>query len=162
MNHKVKQIALLLMLSLLPGSGLQALEFSAGNRFSGIADTLFDMMDAFSSSYQRHRNGGYDNPPVISAPFTPYYSPPPAEYVLTGRWQGQSGAIMIIRQGLFRIFHSGNKFRDGRIMITDATHFELIDPQTGSVRYYEFAESQGRLILRNPSGSILLFRRIRR
>jgi len=162
MNHKVKQIALLLLLSLFSGSGLLAQEFSGGNRFSGIADTLFDMMDAFSSSFQRHRNGGYDNPSVMNAPITPYYSPPPAEYVLTGRWQGRGGAVMIIRQGWFRIFRTKNKFRDGRIMITDATHFELIDLQTGSVRYYEFAESEGRLILREPNGGILLFRRISR
>lgn len=161
MRRIVKQLVLTSLLVLMVGHYAQASGFGSPNGYNTMADTLFDMMDAFSSAYQRHR-GAQNGYPPIGGPNAPYRSKPPPEFVLTGSWKGQSGVVMVIEQGVFRIFRSPYQFRDGRIWITDATHFELIDLQTGLTRYYEFAESQGRLILRDPYGEMLLFRRISR
>ncbi len=161
MKLRAKQLILIPLLVLIVGHYARASDFGRPNSYNTMADTLFDMMDAFSSAYQRHR-GDQNGYPPIGGPNAPYRSKPPPEFVLTGTWQGQSGVVMVIEQGVFRVFRSPHQYRDGRIWITDATHFELIDLQTGLTRYYEFAESQGRLILRDPYGEMLLFRRFSR
>jgi len=154
--RKIPLLSLLLVICVAHSSLVTAGDFP--NRYGSMAETLFDMMDAFSSAYQRHRYQRDD--------FNPQYGPDPSyrnvppEVALTGRWQGQSGEVMEIRQGLFRISRSFDWYRDGRIYIEDYEHFSLEDLQTGAVRYYRFSVYQGRLILQGTYGDMILFRRL--
>lgn len=147
-----------LLIVLLFSQSVVAQDMEYPNRYGALAENLFDMMDAFSSAYQRHRYG--DREAIVDyGPQMPN-RPRPPELVLTGRWLGQGGEMMEIRDGLFRISRSAYLYRDGHIYIEDYEHFVLEDLETGLIRYYRFFESKGRLILQDPSGGTVLFRRM--
>lgn len=155
-------VYLLLLLALLP-TMLSAQEFP--NRYSNMADSLFDMMDAFSSAYQRkldqQRNDDdhYSYPPMQAAPG---YPPPYAASPLDGNWQGQSGELLVIKGALFRIYVNRSNFRQGRISFSGPNQLQLQDQQSGQIRAYEFAQAKGRLVLRDQNQNMLLYRRTRR
>ncbi|MDF1527612.1 MAG: hypothetical protein P1R74_00670 [Sedimenticola sp.] len=148
-----------------------ALEYP--NRYNNMAETLFDMMDAFSNAYQRrlHENGRYTDryqsiPPAYGSPYSgsPYPSPVapygPRSSILNGSWQGEGGEILVIRDQQFRIYVDRDNFRDGLLALPQPQILVLQDSETGQARPYEFAESEGRLILRDPMGNILRYIRI--
>ena len=78
---------------------------------------------------------------------------------LDGIWQGQSGELVLVMYGHFRIYANADNYRDGRYEVLD-DHIIMHDPQTGAKRAYEFALSEGRLVLRDREGDLLLFRQL--
>jgi hypothetical protein len=150
---------LLILLALLPQTAT-ALDYP--NRYNSMAETLFDMMDAFSSAYQKRlHERARDSAGYPGVPY-PYRAParPPQGAMLNGSWQGESGEILVIQDGLFRIYLQRDNFRDGRLTQVEPRRILLQDLESGQVRPYEFAESEGRLLLRDPAGNLLRYIRI--
>lgn len=138
-----------------------ALEYP--NHYRGMAETLFDMMDAFSSAYQRrlHEQRRDYHPPApplsgYPAPPTPY--PPAVD--LDGSWQGESGEILVIKGGQFRIYQDRRNYHQGRIAYPEPGILVLQELQSGQARPYQFAESEGRLLLLDLSGNLLRYIRV--
>lgn len=168
MKKSIKYHILLLLL-LLP---IAAMGMEYPNRYNGMAESLFDMMDAFSSAYQRRLN----EPQTPSTP--PYYfaQPPlypggnsalfqgtpqsPARGTLDGGWQGQSGERLVIKQNQFRIYRDRYNFRQGLIRIMSPKHLIMQDNKTGQGKPYEYVYSKGRLALRDADNNLLLYRRL--
>lgn len=142
-----------------------ALEYP--NRYRSMAETLFDMMDAFSSAYQRRlheRSRDYAPLPAIPPGYPPYLpdgTPSyPAITALEGSWQGESGEMLVIRGDRFRIYQDRQNYRQGRLAHPEPGLLLLQEAQSGQVRPYRFAESEGRLILFDPEGTLLRYIRI--
>lgn len=161
---------LVLLLALFP---LQSVALEYPNRYNSMAETLFDMMDAFSNAYQRRLHerardysgfqGGNPGYPGYPAYPPPAYGPPlpPANLsILDGSWQGESGEVLVIRNGLFRIYLDRDNFREGRLKQVQPQVILLQDLQSGQLRTYAFAESEGRLLLQDPAGNLLRYLRI--
>lgn len=167
--NKNRFFRLLILLALWPAMA-SALDYP--NRYNSMAETLFDMMDAFSSAYQkrlhekeRYQYGNTIPPgyaPYPGTPYPPYGGPAhvPSGFVLNGSWQGENGEILVIRNHLFRIFLDRDNFRDGRLAQPQSQLILLQDLGSGQVRPYEFAESEGRLLLLDPAGNLLRYIRI--
>ena len=171
------------------------------NRYRPMAESMFDMLDAFSNAYQQRlpstsplpnptpgMNSGWLSGTPMPAPMpgigsgwpsgTPLPTPTPgiesggspgtpnwfgqaaSPNPLEGSWRGRGGEILVIRNGWFRIYKSRQRYREGQVRLNDARTFSLYDRQGGNRRDYEFAEQRGRLVLRDPNGSLLLYRRI--
>ncbi|HEB95323.1 MAG TPA: hypothetical protein ENI96_02690 [Sedimenticola thiotaurini] len=86
--------------------------------------------------------------------------PPPARSPLDGRWQGRSGEILEVRDGRFRIYQDADSYREGVIDRVDDSHLSMRDPASGVSRDYEYAVNEGRLVLRDDAGNLLLYRQI--
>jgi hypothetical protein len=159
----------LILLALVP---LEARALEYPNRYNSMAETLFDMMDAFSSAYQRRRHerdsDSYSAPtaPLGYSPYyggtSPYPSAPygPQRFPLNGSWQGEGGEILVIRGQQFRIYLDRDNYLEGRLQHPHPQMIVLQDLQTSQVRPYVFAESKGRLILRDSSDNLLRYIRI--
>jgi hypothetical protein len=159
----------LILLTVIP---LNAHSLEYPNRYNSMAETLFDMMDAFSSAYQRRRHerdndnyGAYATPPGYSPYYGetyPYPSRPygPQKFPLNGSWQGEGGEILVIRNQQFRIYLDRDNYLEGRLQQIHPQMIVLQDLQTGQARPYQFAESKGRLILLDPSDNLLRYIRI--
>lgn len=159
---KKRLLALLILLASLP---LRASALEYPNRYNSMAETLFDMMDAFSSAYQKrlHERGhDYYGPPPTYAPYpgAPYPAYPQPGFILNGSWQGESGEILVIQNSQFRIYLDRDNYREGRLAQVQAQLILLQDLDSGQIRHYEFVESEGRLLLRDPAGNLLRYIRI--
>lgn len=78
---------------------------------------------------------------------------------LEGIWEGRDGGLMIIRGHRFRLQAAQGGHIEG-LFQRRGDRIALYEPQTESVRAYEFAEQRGRLVLRDAAGSIYLYRRL--
>ncbi len=161
---KKRLYRLVLLLTLLP---LQSVALEYPNRYNSMAETLFDMMDAFSNAYQRRLHERSRDYSGFQGGYPPYPPPgyghplPPANLsILDGSWQGESGEILVIRNGLFRIYLDRDNFREGRLKQVQPQVILLQDLQSGQLRTYAFAESEGRLLLQDPAGNLLRYLRI--
>lgn len=164
-------IPLLLTLILHPVSAIADSTFGYPNRYSSIAESIFDMMDAFSSAFQRKkREYAWNNTPYHRSPpgYTvpsyppmqgkPYYAPPnPWIGRLNGQWQGSTGEVLIVRQDRFRIYRDEYNYFDGYLFIADSRFLILQDALSGNGRQYAYTEQEGRLALQDEMGNILLF-----
>ncbi|MCW8890753.1 MAG: hypothetical protein OQL20_08865 [Sedimenticola sp.] len=161
---------MLILLALIPMEP-SALEYP--NRYNSMAETLFDMMDAFSSAYQKklheRERDSYryaPSPYYGGAPYNaPPYAYPPAPYgrgpsPLNGSWQGEGGEILVIRNERFRIYLDRSNYREGLMAWPHPQMIVLKDLESGQIRPYEFAESEGRLLLRDPAGNLLRYIRM--
>ena len=88
-------------------------------------------------------------PQMISPPVSP----------MDGIWQGQGGELVLVMYGHFRIYANADNYRDGRYEIRD-NHLIMQDPETGTQKLFEYALSEGRLVLRSRDGLLLLFRQL--
>lgn len=182
------------VLLLLYGCAPALAEQGSANRFKSMANSMFDMMDAFSSEYQKRSGSGRsesrDRPNTRGTPWSGGYTPwgmgmmspwnqgympgapqewwggapfgqhPPSTTApLDGHWQGRSGEILSVDNGWFRIQQNRDSYREGRISLPGQGRLLMLNPDTGVSRMYEYAEHQGRLVLRGDSG-YLLFRRV--
>jgi hypothetical protein len=169
-------------------------EQGSANRYKSMASSMFDMMDAFSSEYQKRGGSGRlesrDRPITSHTPrgggYTPWgmgsaspwnqghlpglprgwwgaapfgQHPPSTTAPLDGHWQGRNGEILSVDNGWFRIQQNRDGYREGRISLLEQGRLLMLNPDTGISRMYEYAEQQGRLVLRGDSG-FLLFRRV--
>ena len=83
----------------------------------------------------------------------------PPQSPLDGIWQGQGGELVLVMYGNFRIYADADTYRDGRYEVSN-DRLIMHDPETGAQRSYEFALSEGRLVLRSQDGQLLLFRQL--
>lgn len=83
----------------------------------------------------------------------------PGRSPLDGIWRGQRGEIVLVMYGMFRIYANADTYRDGRYEV-QGNKLVMIDPSRGTRRSYDFALDQGRLVLRDRDGNLLLFRQL--
>ena len=192
-NHRIQSFAVVVLLLLYACPAAWAEQVS-GNRYKSMANSMFDMMDAFSSEYQKRSGSGRmesrDRPNTGGTPwgggYTPWgmggmspwnqgympglpqnwlgvapfgQRPPSATAPLDGHWQGRNGEILSVDNGWFRIQQTRDSYREGRISLQEQGRLLMLNPDTGISRMYEYAEHQGKLVLRGDSG-YLLFRRV--
>ncbi|MBB1075813.1 hypothetical protein HUU62_15520 [Rhodoferax sp. 4810] len=83
----------------------------------------------------------------------------PAVTALDGVWEGRDGGLLIIGGTRFRLYQPNAGHVDGLLQRRD-NQLALYNPSNGVTNAYEYAESQGRLALRDRSGNLFLYRRL--
>jgi hypothetical protein len=78
---------------------------------------------------------------------------------LEGIWEGRAGGLLIVQAHRFRLYNSNGEYIDGLIQARD-DRIAIYDPERDIVRPYEFAQHQGRLVLRDSAGQVYLYRRL--
>ncbi len=78
---------------------------------------------------------------------------------LDGIWVGRSGEVVLVMYGYFRVYASAEVYRDGRYRI-EADRLLMHDPESGITQAYEYRLDEGRMIMRDESGNILLFKKL--
>lgn len=78
---------------------------------------------------------------------------------LEGVWEGAGGGLLIVQGGFYRLYAGAGGFVDGRIE-TDGQQLRLFNREAGFDLRFEFAEEQGRLVLRDEGGQVYLYRRL--
>jgi hypothetical protein len=120
---------------------------------------------AAASSAQRALEGMAQQVPTTgqapqSGPMTtPQSVYPSGQSSLDGIWQGRDGEIVLVMYGHFRIYADSENYRDGLYQMNE-NWLTLYDPQTGSRKDYEYALSDGRMVLRDDNGQLLLYRQL--
>ena len=76
-----------------------------------------------------------------------------------GIWLGRGGEIVLVMYGHFRIYASAEVYQDGRFEIRGA-HLLMYDPQSERRMVFEYYLDDGRMILRNEAGDLLLFKQL--
>jgi hypothetical protein len=77
---------------------------------------------------------------------------------LDGAWEGTGGELLLIRNGMFRVYASADSYRDGHLSI-DRGQLVLRDEDSGQTHRYEMQFRADQLALRDPDGQVLQFRR---
>lgn len=184
------------------------------SRYRPMAESMFDMMDAFSSTFQKRMKERDNNwirrepnqsswlegmpswsggPPTnmnggalslmmspwnpggmnyvpdfrnLSPPVnTPYYSWRPDWFRATpleGEWEDAGGNILSVVGNRFRISQSSDRYSEGYLLKESDNILSMQTRDSRYKRYYEFAVQDDKLVLRDSSGNLLLFRRIYR
>jgi len=78
---------------------------------------------------------------------------------LDGIWEGREGGLLIVQAHRFRLYSRHGDYIDGLIQ-QHGDRIALYDPEHDVARPYEFAEHQGRLVLRDATGQVYLYRRL--
>lgn len=79
---------------------------------------------------------------------------------LEGVWEGRDGELLIVQGNRFRIYSRDMQRVDGLIQVR-GERLALYNPLDEHAQPFEFAESQGRLVMRDLAGQIYLYRRLR-
>jgi hypothetical protein len=86
--------------------------------------------------------------------FSPGASP------LEGVWEGRSGELVIVQGNRFRIYSGTSGYVDGYVHAQDG-RLAMYTPGEEEARPFEYAESGGRLVLRDAAGEVYMYRRLR-
>jgi hypothetical protein len=78
---------------------------------------------------------------------------------LEGIWEGRDGGLLIVQAYRFRLYSPHGGYVDGLIQ-QRGERIALYDPSSDTARPYEYAEHQGRLVLRDAEGQVYLYRRL--
>jgi len=78
---------------------------------------------------------------------------------LDGVWEGRDGGLLIVRGKRFRLQAGHGGHVEGFIR-REGERLAMYEPSTGSVRVYDLAISQGRMVLRDTAGTTYLYRRL--
>jgi hypothetical protein len=198
----------------------QAAPAADAGRYAEMAESMVQMMDAFSDAYGKRRQGPASSAPMSPSPWggnplssSPWGSspwgfspmsplsagampwggapfggmpspsgwaqwpggqapwgslpqglpnlfpnlPPPPPGPLDGIWLGQSGEVLVVRQGRFRIHQDPDSYREGQFRL-QGDRLAMLDPESGHVVEYDMIHEQDHLALRDPRGGILLYR----
>ena len=122
----------------------------------GAADpkTLMDQgMEKGGAALQQMTEGM--KMPDTPASFMPWGTPSR----LDGVWEGRNGELLIVQGNRFRIYPGASHYVDGYIQL-QGDRLALYNPGNEHIRPFEFAESEGRLALRDPAGTLFLYRRL--
>lgn len=100
---------------------------------------------------------GFGSVPRAEPPTHPWSDP---STPLDGKWRGQSGELLVISGGRFRIYQGREHFQEGQIRVDGQSVLSMRSGGGKISRSYEYALHQGRLALRDADGNLLLYRRI--
>lgn len=78
---------------------------------------------------------------------------------LEGLWEGNDEGLLIVQGGRYRLYAPYSGYIDGDIRIAE-DRLELSNRREGFVQEFEFAQDQGRLVLRDAYGQLYLYRRL--
>ncbi|MCU0835430.1 MAG: hypothetical protein MUC77_13515 [Chromatiaceae bacterium] len=78
---------------------------------------------------------------------------------LEGIWEGRNGELLIVQGNRFRLYPGESGYLDGYLQVSGG-RLALYNPGDEQARPFEYAESDGRLVLRDPDGQIYLYRRL--
>jgi hypothetical protein len=78
---------------------------------------------------------------------------------LDGIWEGRDGELLIVQAHRFRLYSPHGGYIDGLIQ-QRGERIALYDPGREVARPYDFAQHQGRLVLRDAAGQVYLYRRL--
>ena len=78
---------------------------------------------------------------------------------LDGIWEGRDGGLLIVQAHRFRLYSPHGDYIDGLIQ-QRGDRIAIYDPEHDVARPYEFAQHQGRLVLRDADGQVYLYRRL--
>jgi hypothetical protein len=161
------------MLTMMDIMGNLAQQYSSNRRWnsgyvpfeamSGAPMAMYNMPGGIPGQQQMQSlsEGAQDGLPAIVNPAQTMGGmfPGTDQSPLDGIWQGQAGEIVLVMYGHFRIYADSDHYRDGRYEINDKL-LVMHDPQSGNSRSYEYAFSEGRMVLRDKEGNLLLFRQL--
>ena len=156
-------------------------DYGTSSAAGAMAQMMVLMMEAMSEVMRQRgssRYGGDDYlwpppgyaPPMPAPPYAyPYgptyeYPPEPPAYptsVLEGTWMGRNGDYLVVHGVEFHLFASPEHVIGGLFRI-EGDSLALMNTETGITRLYEYAMQEGRLVLRDRDGQILLYKRISR
>ncbi|MCP4286559.1 MAG: hypothetical protein GY792_19280 [Gammaproteobacteria bacterium] len=179
------------------------------SRYRPMAESMFDMMDAFSSTFQKRvkerdndwtrrlpghsswlnnlpawssgglplNPGGMPMSPAIMpwGPDSMNYMPgsrtvspgnplpsfnwrPTESGPLDGVWIDSAGNILSVKNDRFRISQSSDRYKEGYLLLETGNMLSMRTRNSNHKRYYEYAVHDDKLVLRDPSGNLLLFR----
>ncbi|MEA3640822.1 MAG: hypothetical protein VBE63_12880 [Lamprobacter sp.] len=111
---------------------------------------------AFSDPITAFGMQGMPNAPMATAMAWPWGG---GSSGLDGIWEGRDGSLMILRGQRFRLQAAEGGHIEG-LFQRRAQRIAFYEPSSESVRAYELAEQQGRLVLRDAAGSTYLYRRL--
>lgn len=77
---------------------------------------------------------------------------------LEGIWQGSRGDLLVIRGHQFRVYATAERYIEGWLKI-DGQQLLLVNTQYQAPHRFEYAIHEGRLVLRDEQGQLLLYRR---
>jgi hypothetical protein len=124
-----------------------------GSPWGGVADgpsrfsAMRDLMQRFGGRMLEPGKRGADWPPGWK----------PSR--LEGVWEGRDGELLIVQGNRFRIYSREMQRVDGLIQVR-GERLALYNPLDEHAQPFEFAESQGRLVMRDFAGQIYLYRRL--
>jgi hypothetical protein len=78
---------------------------------------------------------------------------------LEGVWEGRNGELLIVQGNRFRIYPGSAGYVDGFLKLS-GDRLALYNSKDANIRPFEYAESEGRLVLRDQAGGLLLYRRL--
>lgn len=78
---------------------------------------------------------------------------------LQGIWEGRNGELLIVQGNRFRLYPGNAGYLDGYMQLS-GDRLALYNPQDAHTQPFEYAESDGRLVLRDGAGQIYLYRRL--
>ncbi len=86
---------------------------------------------------------------------------PATQHWIEGKWRSSDGMIMEVRQGQFKMYfaHTPQEVRGGLIRIKDQW-LAIYERSRQITRQYEFAYKDNRLVLKDPNGNMMLFKRM--
>lgn len=79
--------------------------------------------------------------------------------VLEGVWEDNQGGLLIVQGRFYRLYAARKGYIEGGIRVTD-DRVELSNQTLGFTQTFELALDQGRLVLRDASGQLYLYRRL--
>jgi hypothetical protein len=79
---------------------------------------------------------------------------------LEGIWEGRGGELLIVQGNRFRIYAGNAAHVDGYVMVR-SDRVALYNPIDANTQLYQYAESEGRLVLKDADGQLYLYRRLR-
>lgn len=79
---------------------------------------------------------------------------------LEGVWEGRDGELLIVQGSRFRLYSPAMQQVNGLLRI-QGNRLALYNPLDRHAQPFEFAQSQGRLIMRDLAGQAYLYRRLR-
>lgn len=150
-----------------------------------MSQAMLVMMDALGNLAHRYKNrgswsigGGYSpysslyglsgyplnlNDPLpprgAYPPAPPYYQPQPGSSPLDGVWLGAGGEIVLVMYSHFRIYATSDVYRDGRFAII-GNRLLMYDPLSETRMAFDYHLEDGRMFLRNETGSVLAFKQL--
>ncbi|NEX20628.1 hypothetical protein G3480_09955 [Thiorhodococcus mannitoliphagus] len=87
-------------------------------------------------------------------------SAPWGQSSLEGVWEDNQSGVLIVQGGRYRLYSQCRGYIEGAIRISGSRVELSNDTQEGMTQGFEYVLDQGRLVLRNESGQVFLYRRL--